>query len=67
MAQLQQATTVQTKKRKTRFAWLRRDWQLYLMMAIPIAWYLIFCYKPMTGLVIAFQKYNIFKGIQGSQ
>lgn len=37
------------------------------MMAIPILWYLIFCYKPMTGLIIAFQKYNIFKGIKGSQ
>lgn len=36
------------------------------MLAIPVAWYLIFCYKPMSGLVIAFQKYNIFKGISGS-
>lgn len=53
--------------RRRRLAWLRRDWQLYAMMAIPILWYLIFCYKPMTGLIIAFQKYNIFKGIKGSQ
>lgn len=53
--------------RRRRLAWLRRDWQLYAMMAIPILWYLIFCYKPMAGLIIAFQKYNIFKGIKGSQ
>ena len=37
------------------------------MLAVPIAWYILFCYKPMTGLIIAFQKYNIFKGIKGSQ
>lgn len=37
------------------------------MMAVPIVWYLLFCYKPMIGLVIAFQKYNLFKGIAGSQ
>lgn len=47
--------------------WFRRDWRLYLMLSIPIIWYLVFCYKPMVGLVIAFQKYNIFKGISGSQ
>lgn len=46
---------------------LHRDWRLYAMLALPIIWYLIFCYKPMTGLVIAFQKYNIFKGIKGSK
>ena len=57
----------QKKRPGRRLAWLRRDWQLYAMMAIPIIWYLVFCYKPMTGLVIAFQKYNIFKGIKGSQ
>ena len=53
--------------RGKRLLWLRRDWRLYLMLAIPVAWYLIFCYKPMSGLVIAFQKYNIFKGIAGSK
>lgn len=54
-------------KRKRRFYWLRRDWRLYAMLAVPILWYLIFCYKPMAGLVIAFQKYNIFNGIKGSE
>lgn len=67
MEKQMQSQTVQSPVRKRRFAWLRRDWQLYAMMAIPILWYLIFCYKPMTGLIIAFQKYNIFKGIKGSQ
>lgn len=54
------------KARDKRLQWLERDWQLYLMLAVPVIWYLIFCYRPMSGLVIAFQKYNIFKGIAGS-
>ncbi len=45
----------------------RRDWRLYVMLLLPIAFYIIFCYKPMAGVVIAFQKYNIFKGIFGSK
>ena len=54
--------------RKTnRMAGLVRDWRLYLMLALPIFWYLLFCYKPMVGLIIAFQKYNLFKGMWGSK
>ena len=54
-------------KRKRGLYWLRRDWRLYAMLAVPILWYVIFCYKPMAGLIIAFQKYNIFTGIKGSK
>ena len=46
-------------RRKRRTHWLQRDWRLYLMLLIPIVWYILFCYKPMAGLQIAFQKYNI--------
>ena len=46
---------------------LARDWRLYVMLAIPFLWYLVFCYKPMAGIIIAFQKYSIFKGIAGSK
>ncbi len=44
-----------------------RDWRLYVMLVLPVCYYLIFCYKPMVGVVIAFQKYNLFKGIFGSK
>lgn len=34
------------------------------LMAIPfVLWYIIFCYIPMGGIVIAFQRYSIGKGI----
>ncbi|MFQ7223843.1 MAG: ABC transporter permease [Lachnospiraceae bacterium] len=54
-------------KKKSFWCWIKRDWRLYAMLAVPIIWYLLFCYKPMIGLIIAFQKFNIFKGIAGSK
>lgn len=44
-----------------------RDWDLYLLLIPGIVWFLMFCYKPMVGLRIAFYDYNIFKGIEGSK
>lgn len=41
---------------------LIRALPLYVMLILPIVWYLIFCYLPMGGLVIAFEKYNVFVG-----
>lgn len=39
---------------------LRRDWQLYLMLAPAVIWFLLFLYKPMYGLQIAFKDYSIW-------
>jgi len=35
-----------------------RDWQLYILLLVPLVYYLIFKYGPMIGNVIAFRKYN---------
>jgi len=45
---------------------LKREWQLYLMLAPTIIWLLLFLYKPMYGLQIAFKDYSIFRGIADS-
>jgi putative aldouronate transport system permease protein len=45
---------------------LKREWQLYVMLIPTILWLLIFLYKPMYGLQIAFKDYSIFRGIGGS-
>ena len=29
-------------RRKRRKHWLQRDWRLYLMLLIPIVWYILF-------------------------
>jgi putative aldouronate transport system permease protein len=39
----------------------------YLMLAIPIAWYIVFSFIPMAGLVIAFKDYRLADGIFGSK
>src|SRR5699024_6231407 len=39
-----------------------------LGLTLPaVAWFLVFAYAPMLGLVIAFQKYSPAKGIFGSE
>lgn len=55
------------KAPRRRVNWLKRDWRLYAMLAIPVIWYLLFCYKPMIGVIIAFQKYSLVKGMWGSR
>ncbi len=55
------------QQRKFIPTWLRRDIYLYLMLALPLLYYVIFCYFPMYGTVIAFQDYNIFDGIFKSE
>lgn len=46
---------------------LRRNKYVYLMLLAVIVYYILFKFKPMTYLVIAFQDYKVFKGIQGSK
>lgn len=41
-------------------------WQLYLFLIIPIIYIIVFAYTPMSGLVIAFKKYDFTKGMWGS-
>ncbi len=76
MEELNQETTVQTSsapkekgaKRKT----LRKrprsgSWQLYVMIAVPIAFIILFSYVPMAGIRLAFvEKFYVKKGIWGS-
>ncbi len=46
---------------------LRTNYQLYLLVLPCMLLMLLFRYVPMSGLIMAFQNYNITKGIMGSQ
>ncbi len=41
--------------------YLKRYWTLYLLLAIPVAYFLVFRYIPMTYIQIAFKKYSIIQ------
>jgi putative aldouronate transport system permease protein len=49
-----------------RWAFIRKYWALYVISVPGIVYFLLFKYIPLFGSVIAFQNYNIFKGISGS-
>ena len=38
--------------------YLRKYWQFYLLLLIPILYYIIFRYIPMAGNIIAFRRYR---------
>ena len=63
-------TAVLAAERKLHNTWvyIKRHWQLYLLFLLPaVALTLVFKYAPMGGVLIAFQKYNPFRGIWGSE
>lgn len=45
----------------------KMNWTLYLLILPVIAYYLVFCYKPMYGALIAFQNFSPAKGFLKSE
>ena len=45
---------------------IRRNWQLYLLLLLPLIWLVVFKYWPMYGAQIAFRQYSPAFGIEGS-
>jgi len=53
-------------ERKRLISGLKRNASLYLLIAPVLIWFIVFSYIPMSGLVMAFQKFSPSKGIFGS-
>lgn len=54
-------------KIKPILAGLKKNWQLYLILAPVVIWFALFAYKPMASLIIAFKRYDAELGIFGSE
>ena len=52
--------------RKGMAFYLRRDWQLYVLVLFPMIFLLLFKFGPMFGLIIAFKDYRVARGFWGS-
>ncbi|GAA2154369.1 ABC transporter permease subunit [Glycomyces rutgersensis] len=65
-AAAQAATSLRERRRQTRRRNVRRHWQLYLLLVLPVAYFVVFQYIPMANNVIAFKDYNVVDGIWGS-
>ena len=47
--------------------YMKRNWQLYAMLVIPLIYYIIFRYVPMAGNIIAFRRYRAGGNIFGDE
>jgi putative aldouronate transport system permease protein len=45
---------------------VKHSWQLYVLLALPMLYLLVFKYIPMYGVQIAFRDYNVIQGFSGS-
>ena len=60
--ELPEANQGQVIRVKTRMSWktsIKRYWQLYLLLLVPIIYFIIFRYGPMEYIITAFKKYKI--------
>ena len=44
----------------------QRDKYLYLMVLLPLAYFIVFHYIPLYGITLAFKDFDISEGIMGS-
>ena len=54
------------RKKMTPLVALKRYWQLYLFLLIPLAYIITFKYAPMVGIQLAFKNFEYDKGLFGS-
>ena len=47
--------------------WIDKNWQLTLMVILPLSFIILFHYVPMYGIQIAFKNYRAVDGIWGSK
>lgn len=56
-----------TYKTRSTFYYIKKYWQLYILLLLPITFVTVFKYGSMFGLIIAFKDYKIIKGFMASE
>jgi putative aldouronate transport system permease protein len=54
-------------KKQTALLKIRKAWRLYVLIALPVMYIIIFKYVPMYGAQIAFKDFIVSRGISGSE
>lgn len=54
---------VAIRKKENRKAYIRRYWQLYALLLLPMIYFFVFKYEPMWFVQIAFKKFQIGKSV----
>ena len=62
MTELEVKTKQEKPEKKKKKRWTKDDTQLTLLALPTSIWYLLFCYLPMFGVIIAFKDYKIQGG-----
>lgn len=58
---------VTKKKKKGVLYYIKKDFFLYLLLLVPLAYFIVFKYVPMYQIIVAFKDYDVINGINGSK
>ncbi|MBW5445203.1 ABC transporter permease subunit [Cohnella sp. CFH 77786] len=60
-------SVVMKKKKKTFLSDVKQNFYLYLLVFPGVLYFVIFQYLPMVGIIVAFQDFNVMKGLFHSE
>ncbi|MCQ2540200.1 MAG: ABC transporter permease subunit [Acetatifactor sp.] len=63
MKEKKQQSVALPKRKVSAKVYMKRYWQLYALLALPLIYLLVFKYAPMIYVQIAFKKYSIVKSV----
>ena len=61
-----QTTVNNAAKKQQLWRDIQRSWQLYVIILLPVIYLVVFSYVPMYGILLAFKRFSISKGVIGS-
>ena len=66
----QSVTVYSNRQESIKYVFKRRilkNWRLYIFVLPAVLYYILFKYKPIYGIILAFKDYKISLGIWGSE